>query len=506
MPPSTLAPMRWEAYAKGSRVEHFEWWASEYLVQSVDQFAGEPLILEPFQVDIMGEALATDDEDGAAPTFASVTIVLPRKQGKTTMLAAYALYRLLNDETQPEILLAAASDKQAGRLFDACVQFVRRNADLSEQLVLREYVGEIARADGGGKILRMASSADNLHGYNASLVVCDELHAWTKPSQRKAWSALTTSGGARKNTQTFTITTAGDAADRETSILGRMIDRNESVGDLEKLPGLTISRNFDAKTLIYNYSAPTSDPTNVAAMKLANPASWITEDYLARQAANPELTTNEVLQLHGCVWVSGSNAWIPAEWWNAAIDRDARIPRGARVSIGIDVGIVHDSTACVMAWSEPDSDRIILEAKIWTPAPGRNVDLGEVEAWLRMISAEYHLAGVFYDPRFFERSAQTLDAEGLTMVMMPQNSATMADAYQLFYSMLGDTLITHAGDDPEFASHVLHAGAIQTERGWKVSKLKQRQRIDALVAASMAVYGAVLQQTTASVAPGFFNV
>lgn len=498
--------MRWEDYALGSRVDHFAWWCSEYLIQSIDQFAGEPLILEPFQVEIMGEALATNDDSGLEPTFKSVTIVLPRKSGKTTMLAAYALYRLVNDSTQPEILLAAASDKQAGRLFDACVQFVRRNAELSDLLVLREYVGEIARADGGGKILRMASSADNLHGYNPSLVVCDELHAWTKPSQRKAWSALTTGGGARKNTQTFTITTAGDASDRESSILGRMIEKNESIGDLEKHPGLTISRNFDAATLIYNYSAPTSDPHDVDAMKLANPASWITKEYLARQAANPELTMAEVLQLHGCVWVSGSNAWISADWWNAAINRDARIPHGARVSVGIDVGIVHDSTACVMAWMNPETDRVILEARIWTPAPGRNVDLADVEEWLRHVANEYHLAGVFYDPRFFERSAQTLDAEGLTMVMMPQNSATMADAYQLFYSMTGDGSIKHAGDNPEFASHVLHAGAVKTDRGWKISKLKQRQRIDALVAAVMATYGAVLQQSEVTIMPGFFRV
>ena len=41
-------------------------------------------------------------------------------------------------------------------------------------------------------------------------------------------------------------------------------------------------------------------------MKLANPASWITRDYLRRQAENPELTDAQVLQLHGCVWAESS--------------------------------------------------------------------------------------------------------------------------------------------------------------------------------------------------------
>jgi phage terminase large subunit-like protein len=496
--------VRWQEYAAGSRARNFAEWCEEFLVQSVDQFAGEPLTLESWQLEIMGEALATDDDDGAAPWWNSVVILLPRKNGKTTMLAAYALYRFFTDETQPEILLAAASDKQAGRLFDTCVQFIRRSQELSELAALREYVGEIGRLDGGGKILRMASSADNLHGYSPSLVICDEIHAWTKPSQRKAWAALTTAGGARVNTQVFTITTAGDANLREESILGRMLDRNEAVGDLEKFPGLTISRNHEARTLVYNYSAATKDPTDIDSMKLSNPASWITKEYLRRQAANPELTAEEVLQFHGCVWVAGSQAWIPGDWWNAAIDRDAVIPPGGRVAIGVDVGIVHDATACVMAYRRPEDDRIILEAKIWTPKPGRNVDLADVEEWVRWADANYRIS-CFYDPRFFERSAQVLDGEGVTMVTMPQNSATMADAYQLFYSMMSEGQVRHAGRDEVFAAHVLHAAAVKTDRGWKVSKMKQRQRIDALVAAVMGTYGAVLQSEEAIV-PGFFNV
>jgi phage terminase large subunit-like protein len=497
--------MRWEEYASGSRIDHFAWWCETYLVQSIDQFAGEPLVLEPWQVEFMGEALATSDPTGATPSWGSVALVVSRKNGKTSMLAAYALYRLLMDETQPEILLAAASDKQAGRLFDAIVSYIRRNPELASMVVLREYIGEIARADGGGKIMRMASDPNTLHGFSPSLVIADELAFWTKPTQRKAWAALTTGGGARKNTQTFTITTAGDSNERETGILGRMIDRNEAIGEVEKQPGLTISRNTNARTLVYNYSAPTKDATDSAALLLANPASWITEEYLERQAANPEISAEEVLQLHGCVWVAGANAWISADWWNNAIERDAIIEPGSRVSIGIDVGIVHDATACVMAWQRPDDQRIVLEAKIWTPTPGRNVDLAEVEDHIRMIGSEYELAGCFYDPRFFERSAQTLDAEGLIMVTMPQNSATMADAYQTFYAMLGEGNLRHSGTDGEFAQHCLQTVGQMTDRGWKISKMRQRQRIDALVAGVMATYGAVIQSEGA-IMPGFFSV
>ena len=51
---STLTKMRWEEYASGSRIDHFAWWCETFLVQSIDQFAGEPLVLEPWQIEFMG--------------------------------------------------------------------------------------------------------------------------------------------------------------------------------------------------------------------------------------------------------------------------------------------------------------------------------------------------------------------------------------------------------------------------------------------------------------------
>jgi phage terminase large subunit-like protein len=70
--------------------------------------------------------------------------------------------------------------------------------------------------------------------------------------------------------------------------------------------------------------------------------------------------------------------------------------------------------------------------------------------------------------------------------------------------MLGEGRIVHAGDDAELAAHVLSTAAAQTDRGWKISKIRQRQRIDALVAAVMANYGAILQTEGEVNAPGFY--
>ena len=74
-----------------------------------------------------------------------------------------------------------------------------------------------------------------------------------------------------------------------------------------------------------------------------------------------------------------------------------------------------------------------------------------------------------------------------------------------FYAMLGEGNLRHSGTDAEYAQHVLQTVGQMTDRGWKISKMRQRQRIDALVATVMATYGAVIQSEGA-IMPGFFSV
>lgn len=472
-------------------VEHFAAWCERFLVQYVDQWAGMPLRWEPWQLEFFA-AIFERLDDGRA-NWRSIALCVPRKNGKSTMCAALALYALLVGEGAPEILLAAASDKQAGRMFETCVAFVRLSPDLGAAVHLREYVGEISRIDEPGKILRMASDPSTLHGYNPSLVICDELHAWTKPGHRKAWAALTTGGGARQLTQVVTITTAGNAEERADSILGQLIDKNEELGEIERRDGLVISRNEPARALVFNYSAPTSDPTDVSSMKLANPASWISDEFLARQAANPELTRSEVLQLHGCVWAAGVNAWLTPDVWGACYHADALPPEGSVVFVGIDVGISHDSTGIVISW-QYDEERIGIAARVYATdtRASAHIHLPEMyfevlEDYLRELHATYAVQEFVYDKRFFERSAQVLSDEGLIMVNLEQNSAAMADAYQRFYQAAQEGRLAHAGD-PVLTNHVLSTAAVMTDRGWRVSKIKHSRRIDATVAGVMAHY------------------
>jgi hypothetical protein len=56
----------WRSYAAGSELDHFAKFCREHLIQSEDRWEGKPLVLEPWQRKMMGEALAFDAAEARA--------------------------------------------------------------------------------------------------------------------------------------------------------------------------------------------------------------------------------------------------------------------------------------------------------------------------------------------------------------------------------------------------------------------------------------------------------
>jgi phage terminase large subunit-like protein len=479
----------WAKYAAGSEIDHFTEFAAEHLVQWVDEWDGQPLALEPFQRRMMGEALAYG-EDGW-PVWESVVIVMPRKNGKTLLLAAYALYRLLTWEGSPEILLTASSDKQAGRLFEACANFVRKSPLLTGLCRVRDFAGEIHRQDGGGQILRMSSDPGRLHGYNPSLVVCDELAQWTTPSLRRAYAALTSGGGARKAPQVFTITTAGDAHDRHESILGHILDMSAQDGEVEREPGLDVCRLWPAKMLVYNHEAPTTNPRDVAAMKKANPASWITEDYLGRQAANNELTDADVLQLHGCVWAEGETTFLAPDVLKACRDDERRLEDGETVVLAFDGSERRDETwltACTLdGYVEP-------LARWFRPKgapPEWRIPRQEVHGVLEAAVERFDVVEIAPDPPgWYSEIDEWIDLYGEIVVLFETKQPTrMAPACERTRTAALDGKFSYGGPHAgELAAHFGHCVARETPVGTTVGKdnTDSPRKIDGAVSAIIA--------------------
>jgi hypothetical protein len=188
----------------------------------------------------------------------------------------------------------------------------------------------------------------------------------------------------------FAISTAGEAVHRHDSILGRLIDGNEAEGELERPhEGLTISRNHAARVLLFRYESPSPDRLAVAEHKLANPASWITEEWLERQARNPELSDADYLQLHCNVWAAPEDVWLTPMQWAALADPGRIVADGEEMTLGFDGARHHDATALIGC----TADGHLFTLRIWERPEGasslggarREVDAAVADAMERYV-------------------------------------------------------------------------------------------------------------------------
>jgi len=121
------------------------------------------LKLEKWQRDLVGEALSPRRE---------LIVLIPRRNGKTTLMAAVALFRLLKD-SDAAIVLAAASREQAGHLFNSARSFALSNREVRARL---EITRRKLRAP-TGRLIVVSADAERQLGWDPSLVVVDELCA-----------------------------------------------------------------------------------------------------------------------------------------------------------------------------------------------------------------------------------------------------------------------------------------------------------------------------------------
>ena len=99
------------------------------------ELGGQPFKLEPFQKTIVRDLFGWKYRDSGLRRFRTAYICLPRKNGKSTLISAIALYMLLADnEPSAECYIAAGDRQQAGIIFDVASGMVRADNQLNKNL------------------------------------------------------------------------------------------------------------------------------------------------------------------------------------------------------------------------------------------------------------------------------------------------------------------------------------------------------------------------------------
>lgn len=473
----------------------------EFCRASKGEWAGKKIELRPWQRELIND-LFEKRPDGLRK-YRTAYVGLPRKNGKSTLCSALALYGLIADgEPGAEVYSVAGDKHQAGIVFEEAKKMVAADADLSAVVHPYRYHLEVPST---GSVYRVLSADAALQqGLNPSLVVFDEVHV--QPND-ELWVTMTLGSGTRRQPLVVGITTAGWDQD---SIAYKLYEYGRKVQ----------SGEVDDPTFFFRWWEPTAancDHRDPAVWAEANPAFGDflrVEDFEAVSQSTPE---HQFRRYRLNQWTATATAWLPFGAWDACkverVDLDPTLP----LYVGIDMAHSNDSSAVVMA--QRQGERTVVKAKVWEnpylESDSRHAEWTinpfEVEAYLRELRQQFPVAAAevdgrrapgpafYYDPAWFYRSVPVLEGEGLTMVLFQQHDSRMVPASQALYQVVVEKKLAHDGD-PTLARHVGNAVADQKQRGWRLTKPKgSRKKIDAVIACAIGVYGAQSQAPKASV-------
>jgi phage terminase large subunit-like protein len=433
---------------------------------------GSKFKLEPFQ-----RVMLADHFDGKR----ELVIIIPKKNGKTTVLGALALFHL-KEWPEAECVIGAASRDQARILFRQASGLVRRSG-LATIFDVKPGYGEV-RLQGedrdGARVRVLAADASTADGVIPTLALVDELH---RHPSGDLYGVFMDGLGPRHG-QMITISTAGASQD---SPLGRLRAKAYELPGFvrDEVAKKSLATSEDGSFVMHEWAlSPTDDVDDIATVKLANPASWHTVSSLQRRHDSPSMTPWQWRRFACGVWTEGEEPWIKPEMWDVLADSSLELDEDEAVWIGVDVGVRHDSTAIVTVAARGDGT-VAVKARILKPRHG-GLPLEVIEAAIREECEGRSVQSVLFDPWTFRRSAELLEADGLPMVEFPQSPERMANASENLYRLIEGGLLVHDGD-PTLRAHVVAGVTKETERGWRLVKDPKLSRpIDALIALAMA--------------------
>jgi phage terminase large subunit-like protein len=471
--------------------EHVIRFVEKFCVHTIGEKAGQPLILEQWQKDFINEMYMCEwDGERWRYTYQTILLMVPRGAGKSTLAAALSLYALANGKT-PRVLIAAATRENAKHVYDTARDMVHLNQKLADFVQANKNL--IWCQHNRGELRRLSGDGRGQFGHIPSFVVRDELHTWVTDKQVQLSEALQTALAKAHNAQSLTVTTAG--YDKH-SILGELYDSSMKSELLENpQEGLYIVRDRDNRFLFWCFEAPrNAPPDDPETWHIAQPASWIDEDAIRAQLNDPSIGLDEFRRQWLNQWTAAKQSWLPLGLWQS-LESNTEIPDKARIQIGIDAALTKDTTAVSWAYQANADSPVVLRSHVWAAnedasydvfVPGGRIDLRLVREYIHdVLKPKYQVTEIVYDPRFFDTLAQELSDDGFTVAPFLQQSQQMADALNQFYVAAHENKITHNGD-PTLAAHIDATAGVQTERGWKLFKLRQSKHIDATIASVMA--------------------
>ena len=487
----------------------------ENLRHTKGKWAGKRFWLLPWQEQIIRDVFGIVKEDGNRQ-FRTAYIEIGKKNGKSELAAAVALYLLYADnEPSAEVYGAAADRQQASIVFDVANQMVQMTPALMKRSKIMSAGKRIVNYNNQGFYQVLSAEVGTKHGLNVSGLVLDEVHA--QPN-RHLYDVLTKgSGDAREQPLFFLITTAGTEKESicyelHMKSVDLLADRKVDPTFYPVVFGLTDEDDWHDEANWYKANPSLGQTIQIDRVR----------DAYQEALQNPA-EENVFKQLRLNMWVSSLTRFIPEQVFdqgNEPIDMDALI--GRECYGGLDLSSTGDITALVLAFPpRNETEKYILLPFFWIPedtipirvrrgnvpydvcqkqgylyaTPGNVVDYDHIEKTILELSTKYHILEIAVDRWNATMLVEHLQNEGLTPFFFGQGFKDMSPATKEFYKLLMQARVIHGGNP------VLRwmAGNVVVEtdaaENIKVTKAKSPEKIDGIVASIMAIDRAVRNQS-----------
>lgn len=442
-------------------------------------FLGQPFIPLPWMRDVVWDIYKTD-EDGKR-LHRTYLLGVPRKNAKSTIGAALAIYHLIVDtaDSSPEVISAAGDKKQARLVFDEAKRMILASPDLSS--ICQVFRDEIRCTKNGGKYRVVSADAGLAHGLNPSVVIVDEYHVHKND---ELFTALTTGSATRKQPLVLVITTAG-------------FDKESPLGVLYEYGRKVEAGEVDDKSFGFTWYGPKDgedfDHMDPAAWQRYNP-SWSIMNPDEFESASKLTHEGQFIRYRLNGWTSADAAWFPAGAFESRADMTRPLVANDAIVLGFDGAWKGDSTALVATRMEDLHQEVIglWEAPVDDSHWRTPVD--DVKKCIRDAFQKFQVKELAADPYRFEQTLLELQEEGYPVIEFPSNSlARMVPATQAYYDAVQDGTMTHDGN-PALERHVRQAVLKADNRGARITKANRAssRHIDLAVAAVISLHRAII--------------
>lgn len=480
----------------------------QFCRHSKGELAGKPLVLDLFQKAYISALFGFVDKDTGLRRYTESFFFVGRKNGKTTMLSAIALYMMIADgESGSEVYSVASKRDQANILFDQAHEMIVQSPDLNKNI--RKRKSDLYFAHNFSKMQSLGKNSNSLDGLNAHLVVIDELHSI---QDRNIYEVLKQSQSARTQPLLIMITTAGT---HRGTIFDDMYEYACNVVDGQFTDDnfLPIMYELDHKG---EYKLPDC-------WQKANPALGVSKkrEDIERKVARAD---NDMNYLTGILTKDfnirevANNAWLTFDAINNEDTFNIKDFEGRYAIGGADLSVTTDLSCATLLFVDPETETRYVHQMYWLPEDnlykrvhedkipydkwyeqgwlrlcrGNTIDYSDITDWFLEMMNENEVTPlwIYYDNYSARYFVSEMESFGFKMIRTHQGAKTLSLPMQ----NLGADLQKHKvnyNNNPILKWNFTNVG-VETDRNGNIVPIKNqspKRRIDGVASLLDAYVG-----------------